>query len=124
MDYQSGFHTKYDIKYYFVWITRSCQIKIGQRLKTSDTELSKSRNKYSKLSYSAKPCTFVSFMSSDFVPSKDNSIFERPKLANASERIFVIEKAILGATFVGNRIFLCDCRSYKRRNDKRIYRKT
>ena len=55
-------------------------------------------------------------------PAKDSTISEREVNPADTGKISGIKEKILGTTFVGERIFLCDGRGGDGRDDTRIYR--
>jgi hypothetical protein len=61
-------------------------------------------------------------MPDPYSASEDSTISEREVIPTNTGRIPGIEEKILGTTFVGERIFLCDGRHSDTRDDTRIYR--
>jgi hypothetical protein len=60
-------------------------------------------------------------MSDTYSAGEDSTISEREVISADTGRISGIKEKILGATFVGERIFLCDGRGGDGRDDTGIY---
>jgi hypothetical protein len=61
-------------------------------------------------------------VSDAYSSGEDSPIFERKIIEVNPGRISRIKETILGATFVGEGVFLCDGRDGNTRDDRRIYR--
>ena len=73
-EYLHGGHSKCDIKYHVVWITKY-RYKVITPERTSDSGLRMSRHSSSEGAYRRRSRTFVVVMSTEFIACKDSSVF-------------------------------------------------
>src|ERR1700722_8772396 len=78
----------------------------------------------SKRKCEGKPRTHACLWADEYVTCANSAVFKREEFASVTKGISGITEEVLGATFMGERVFLRDCRSGERGNDQKVYRES
>lgn len=129
MEYRQGSHTKFKIEYHFVWVTKYRYLYrlpcAARRSCPESTWVGSSNLRTIRDSDFARCCRQRSFPYPGFRTARNLACWYHAEsqgqdVSKDFRGIYVLKEAILGATFLGERVFLCHFRWTDERNDSGI----
>ena len=123
--HKSGSHTRYDLKYHIVWITKYrkpiMEGSISELTWTGSSEMSTKWSNNYQGSCIKGSCSYFGILFSKFVSKSISSEAKRFEFSQVVCWLCPFAQTILGSVFMDTRLFCCDDRHCNRRGNQRLH---
>ena len=107
-NYRTSSHSRYDIKYHFVWVTKYRKPmltgEVGLRLRELVREICRTNEiEILQGAVSRGPCACAAVVSAKPVAQQDHAVYQGQDVAKADDGVQAYPKTVLGSAFVGTR---------------------